>query len=56
MTDLECGICGYFADKIQDKSWHDGSSWAEVTVYCEECNADTVHEFRDPVASRQHEY
>ena len=56
MTDLECKLCGYYADKVQDISWHDGYSWAEVTVYCNECDADTVHEFRDSVPTREFEY
>lgn len=56
MTDLKCGKCHHYADEVKDISWNDGYSWAEVIVYCKDCNVESTHEFREPYVTVTHDY
>lgn len=47
MSDLECKRCDMHAEKV-NIAWYDGYTWCEVTVWCEDCEAETVWKFRDP--------
>jgi len=54
VSDLTCNKCGHFAEKV-NIDWFDGYSWCEVTVYCEDCEAETVWDFREPHPKEVHE-
>jgi len=56
MTDLECNSCGMFADKVQDISWFDGYTSAEIVVYCKKCDVDTTLRFTEPEIIESHQY